>query len=198
MQRTIFFLLTFIDQQDHRIFKNDSDKKRFLRFYEYYMIKSFNTYAWCILPEKALFICGLEYKQNSKDVFTPPEVMFYNDPYFDNFIQRFNVSLRKRHSSSVFFDALATPLDDSSPSYLASIIAYLHCLPYDTGLSYSFEDYDWSSYSSSFNQRIYVTLRLQEILDWFGSEKLYKQYHNQLLEIMKVKYLIDSSLSQLK
>ncbi|MFP4019699.1 MAG: hypothetical protein ACLFUH_10670 [Bacteroidales bacterium] len=179
-----YYLLTFKEIDGQVIYSHDKTKKLFLRLYEYFLVKELNTYAWTILPDKALFLCSTRYEiHNAPNL---KEVVIYKKKGFKSLVNLFNEYLRDEHSMGISLDASAKPLDEYPSLFMAGFTAYIHCLPVFKGLSDSIVEYGWNSYLPLLHQK-YTFLHHKTVMSWFGGRQIFRDFHHQMLEVKKAR-----------
>jgi hypothetical protein len=62
-------------------------------------------------------------------------------------------------------------------AYFTQLIYYIHSNPQHHGLISDFREWPYSSYERMLIEKP-SKLRKKEVLDWFGTTELYKQYHH--------------------
>jgi hypothetical protein len=61
-------------------------------------------------------------------------------------------------------------------TYFTQLVYYIHSNPQTHGLINDFRNWKWSSYSSMLNEKP-TKLKRQEVLNWFGTVKAYREFH---------------------
>lgn len=190
MKTEVYYLVTFLDHNNEKIFRNHRDKELFLRLYEYFMKDEVYSYAWNILPCRAMFLCSI--RIDCQEIFPFKEILLYKRKNFKRILDLFNDYLRAEYSPHIFLDAQARPLEEYPASFLAGFTAYLHCLPVFLGLSDSYVEYDWSSYLPLLHHN-YTFLQNKTVISWFGGRQEFRDYHQQMIEVKKIKNMVSES-----
>ena len=122
--------------------------------------------------------CIFKEKKHAKD-FNPDTVSDFIMERFSNSLNSYTKSFNKvyKRKGALFIDYLRR-VEIKHDSQFGATIFYIHKNAVHHGLCKSIPDWPWSSYHSFFVTGNSLILR-EEVLEWFGGEGAFVQYHQQ-------------------
>jgi REP element-mobilizing transposase RayT len=157
----------------NNLFYKKGNYEYFLRKYDEYLSDYIDTYAFCLLPNHFhLLIRVKESDEISKVV----------SCQFRRFFISFSQAINKQENrvGSLFQKNFKRKKVDSE-KYFLRLVYYIHANPQIHGLIDNFKLYPWSSYERILSKKL-SKLKKNEILKWFGTQKEYLAFHEQLNE----------------
>jgi REP element-mobilizing transposase RayT len=161
------------------MFKNEGNYAFFLNKYDNYLAAVVDTYAYCLLGNHFNLLIRIKdlstfeklTNPNSKPV---PDIVSHQ---FRKFFQSYAMAFNKQHNrtGTLFQTPFKRALIDND-QYFTKVIHYTHLNPQVHGLIKDFKEWKWSSYQAMLLDKT-SKLKKQEVLEWFGNQENYKQFH---------------------
>jgi putative transposase len=165
------------------LFRADKDYRRFLTLYAHHIAPVAETYAYCLMRNhfhvlvKVRPSAALDHDPDR----TPAQFRAKLDPsrgfsnLFNAYAKHFNYAYDR---SGSLFEERFKRIHVDSERYLTHLIAYIHRNPEKHGFVPDFREWPWSSYNSMLATRP-TRLRREEVMEWFGSAEIYKEFHSR-------------------
>jgi putative transposase len=160
------------------IFIEDRNYEYFLKLYVRYIEPVADTFAYCLLRNH--FHILLRTKSEGEI----PKTLIVSKTFrvsnqFSNFFNAYAKAINQAYgrAGSLFQNPFGrAALTESNP--FERVVVYIHRNPQKHGFVADFRDWKYSSYHALLSEGP-THLRRNEVLDWFGSRKLFVQVHDQ-------------------
>lgn len=177
---------------DDDFFRCNENYRYFLEKYQQHILPIADTYAYCLLPnhfhfmikiksEKLLKKYFLNRKQNLRGFLREEELNLagFISQQFSNLFNAYSKAYNKMYDrrGTLFRERFHRKHVDSD-AYYTQLIGYIHINPIHHGFVEKLEDWTWSSYHA-FTSKQSTKLQKTEVLDWFGGEKQFHEFHNE-------------------
>jgi REP element-mobilizing transposase RayT len=172
------------------IFKEERNYPYFLDKYGQYIEPVAKTYAYCLLGNHFHFLI----RTRSIDDIASSDVIDQYDQYVSKQFSRLFISysqtINKTYErSGSLFDRPFRRIPVHHDSYFSQLVAYIHHNPVKHGFTDDFMDYPHSSYWSHLEARK-TKLKRNEMLNWFGGQNEYRNFHLQQLDRTLIKSVL--------
>lgn len=178
------------------MFKNDGNYEYFLKQYDKYLSPVVDTYSYSLLGNHFHLMIKI---QNLQDLTTFEKLSNQKlsnqtnlNPHnpqpdksahqivshqFRKFFQSYSMAFNKQHDrvGTLFQTPFKRGLVDKE-DYFTHLIYYIHANPQLHRLIPDFRDWKWSSYKRILMEK-QSKLKKKEVLDWFGGNNKYLQFH---------------------
>jgi putative transposase len=172
------------------LFKEHRNYNYFLQKYAQYIEPIAKTFAYCLL--KNHFHIAIQTK-------TEEEIInFYQSKYpnrttipayekilsqqFSNLFNAYSQAINKSFSrTGGLFEEPFRRINVDDDTYFTTLIYYIHANPQKHGFVKDFKTYQHSSYQS-FLKNNESKLQRKTVLDWFGGEAMYIQFHSNEID----------------
>ncbi len=100
------------------------------------------------------------------------------------------INKQEKRTGSLFQKGFKRTRIDSN-AHLIYLVYYIHANPQNHGLIRDFRKYEYSSYARILLERP-TKLQKREVLEWFGSQNYYVEFHNDIQDLKVVdRYIIE-------
>ena len=189
------------------IFKAEKNYFFFLEKYAFHIEPVASTYAYCLLnnhfhiliktrSEKEIFetltrLGSSETLTRFKTSSTLGKtVSFYISNQFAKLFNSYTQAINKTtNRTGGLFETPFRRIEVKNDAYLSHLIWYIHYNPQKHGFVNDFRDYIYTSYQSHLIPKA-TKLQRKEVLNWFGGEKEYVNFHSLQTSENKIKDLI--------
>jgi len=182
---------------EDNIFREAENYYYFLKRYAHYIYPVARTYAFCLMPnhfhlmvrirgEEALRVFYRSKDPQSLQDFADLDFADLVSNQFKNFLISYSKSFNKRYNrrGSLFLDNInRKPVKDDT--YYTHLICYIHQNPVKHGFADHPSQWPFSSYQIMLSRKA-THLERNEVLDWFGGEKAYLEFHLQHQQIQEI------------
>jgi REP element-mobilizing transposase RayT len=169
------------------MFKNRGNYEYFLRQYDKYLSPVAATYSYCLLSNHFHLLIRISdlknlknfESSNSKNTESNKTVHQIVSHQFRKFFQSYSMAFNLKYNRiGTLFQTPFKRVEVDKDEYFTQLVYYIHANPQLHGLIKDFREWEWSSYS-----RILINkpskLKKKEVLDWFGGEERYIQFHRE-------------------
>lgn len=196
---TTFLHITCKAVSDVLLFRNDENRRYFLKKYAEYSYGYLETYSYILLDnhvhwlvktvsEESLFYflhtIPLADRKSHQKKYLKKEITFEEAVEFQmkDFFISYAMSYNKRFSrSGALFLNPFRRVKVEDEQHFTQIIVYQHANVMKHGISKDFESYLWSSYGSLLSEKSTV-LKRKEVLIWFGGKREFVRIHREMTE----------------
>ncbi|PWN63058.1 transposase [Chryseobacterium phosphatilyticum] len=161
------------------IFREPSNYQFFLEKVEKYILPVADIYAYCLLPNH--FHLLLRFK-NFDDVNSENEHQFLMK-HFGDLLNAYAKAYNKKYNrkGALFLNAVKRK-KISDEKYLLKVLHYVHNNPVNHGFVNKIDQWKNSSYNSYLNPEKESKLNRKEIMLYFDSVEVFKNYHQSTIE----------------
>ncbi|MCW3169763.1 transposase [Chryseobacterium sp. 09-1422] len=161
------------------IYREETNYQFFLKQLDKYIIQIADIYAYCLLPNH--FHLLLRFK-NSENVNVEDEHQFLMKN-FGNFLNSYAKAFNKKYNrkGALFLNAVKRK-KITDEIYLLKVLHYIHNNPVNHGLTSEINLWKYSSYNSYLNNIKASRLNRTEIMQYFDSLEIFKNYHHSNVE----------------
>lgn len=161
------------------IFRESSNYHFFLEKVEKYILPVADIYAYCLLPNH--FHLLLRFK-DFNDVSSENEHQFLMK-YFGNLLNAYAKAYNKKYNrkGALFLNAVKRK-KISDEKYLLKVLHYIHNNPINHGFVNKIDQWKHSSYNSYLNPEKESKLNRKEIMPYFDSVEVFRNYHQSTIE----------------
>lgn len=177
---------------NEKLFLHEKDYLFFLSRYTRYISPIADTYCYSLLPNHFHFLIRIkeeiqitlwlkEFKDNKQ--VQPEQLSALVMQQFSNLLNSYAKTYNKIYSrkGGLFIDFLRR-VQIETDDQLGATIFYIHKNPVHHGCSEAMENWKWSSYNAFLSEKPTMLLR-NEVINWFGGIKSFKDYHNQPIHL---------------
>lgn len=161
------------------IFREQTNYQFFLKQLDKYIIQITDIYAYCLLPNH--FHLLLRFK-NIEDVNAEDEhqALMKN---FGNFLNSYAKAFNKKYNrkGALFLNAVKRK-KITDEKYLLKVLHYIHNNPVNHGFVNKADHWEFSSYNSYLHPEKESKLNRTEIMQYFDSLDVFKNYHQSDIE----------------
>lgn len=161
------------------IFREQTNYQFFMKQLDKYILPIADIYAYCLLPNH--FHLLLRFK-NIEGVNIDEEhkyLMKRFGDFLNSYAKAFNKMYDRR--GALFLNAIKRK-KIKDEKYLLKVLHYIHNNPINHGLANKIDEWKQSSYSSYLNPEKESKLKRSEILQYFDSLEVFKNYHQSNIE----------------
>ncbi|MBD8083386.1 transposase [Chryseobacterium caseinilyticum] len=161
------------------IYREETNYQFFLKQLDKYIIQIADIYAYCLLPNH--FHLLLRFK-NSENVNVEDEHQFLMKN-FGNFLNSYAKAFNKKYNrkGALFLNAVKRK-KITDEKYLLKVLHYIHNNPVNHGFTSEINLWKYSSYNSYLNILKASKLNRTEIMQYFESLEIFKNYHHSNVE----------------
>lgn len=161
------------------IFREETNYQFFLKQLDKYIIQIADIYAYCLLPNH--FHLLLRFK-NIEGINVEDEHQFLMKN-FGNFLNSYAKAFNKKYNrkGALFLNAVKRK-KISDEKYLLKVLHYIHNNPINHGFANKVDQWKHSSYNSYLNLEKESKLNRMEIMQYFDSLDVFKNYHQSNVE----------------
>lgn len=161
------------------IFREETNYQFFLKQLDKYITQIADIYAYCLLPNH--FHLLLRFK-NSENVNIEDEHQFLMKN-FGNFLNSYAKAFNKKYNrkGALFLNAIKRK-KITDEKYLLKVLHYIHNNPVNHGFTSEIDLWKYSSYNSYLNNIKTSKLNRTEIMQYFDSLEIFKNYHHSNIE----------------
>ncbi|ALR31610.1 transposase [Chryseobacterium sp. IHB B 17019] len=161
------------------IFREETNYQFFLKQLDKYIIQIADIYAYCLLPNH--FHLLLRFK-NIEGINVEDEHQFLMKN-FGNFLNSYAKAFNKKYNrkGALFLNAVKRK-KISDEKYLLKVLHYIHNNPINHGFVNKVDQWKHSSYNSYLNLEKESKLNRMEIMQYFDSLDVFKNYHQSNVE----------------
>lgn len=163
------------------LFRTEENYSYFLKKYHQHCSHSFQTFAYCLLPNHFHFLVKVNESTSSKAALAS----------FSNFLNAYSKSYNKlyeRHGG--LFQRKFKKKHIDKDSYLSQVIIYIHQNPQNHGLIDDFRKWKYSSFSA-FSSNKTTQLNREYVFEWFGG---FEEFHKMHCEFSSSKGTLPENL----
>ncbi|WP_027380221.1 hypothetical protein [Chryseobacterium daeguense] len=161
------------------IFREKTNYLFFLKQLDKYIIPIADIYAYCLLPNH--FHLLLRFKNfNAVSIEDEHQYLMKN---FGNFLNSYAKAFNKMYDrkGALFLNAIKRK-KISDDKYLLKVLHYIHSNPVNHGFVNRISEWEHSSYNSYLNPQKESKLNRTEIMQYFDSSVVFKNYHESNVE----------------
>ena len=172
------------------LFKEERNYAYFLSKYAQYLSPVVDTYAYCLLKnhfhlliqvKDALHLKEFYFQEYPSASNYPTEGLHSPDlivsKQFAKLFSSYTQAINKATSrTGALVESPFKRIEVKNAAYFSQLVWYIHYNPQKHGFVNDFRDYLHSSFHSHLQAKK-TRLNRQEVLDWFGGEEAYRQYH---------------------
>ncbi len=163
------------------IFFQEENYFYFLQKYAQYVSSFVDTFAYCLLKNHFHLLIRVKSEDGIRQVLNGKKaeknISWHVSNAFSSLFQSYSQAINKRFErTGRLFEEPFHRIAVESEDYFTRLIWYIHHNPQKHGFVKDFRDYDYSSYSSHLQQKA-TKLRREEVIDWFGGNKEYVNFH---------------------
>lgn len=173
-----------------KLFLSDENYRFFLSKFRKYISPIAEVSAWVLLPNHFHFIIHVKdihtlekhYDQLNKKVAFSPEICSkFLMQCFGNLLNSYTKSFNKvyQRKGSLFIDYIRR-IEIIDDTQMGATAFYIHKNPVHHGYCRKMEAWKWSSYNSYLNKTP-EQKAARELLEWFGGERGFRDYHSQTI-----------------
>ncbi|MBW7676919.1 transposase [Chryseobacterium chendengshani] len=161
------------------IFREETNYQFFLKQLDKYIIQIADIYAYCLLPNH--FHLLLRFK-NINDISCEAEHQ-YLMKNFGNFLNSYAKAFNKKYNrkGALFLNTVKRK-KISDEKYLLNVLHYIHNNPINHGVVNKIDQWKHSSYNSYLNPEKESKLNRTDIMQYFDSLDVFKNYHQSNIE----------------
>ncbi|UFH31109.1 transposase [Chryseobacterium sp. C-71] len=161
------------------IFREETNYQFFLKQLDKYITQIADIYAYCLLPNH--FHLLLRFK-NGENVNVEGEHQFLMKN-FGNFLNSYAKAFNKKYNrkGALFLNAVKRK-KITDEKYLLKVLHYIHNNPVNHGFTSKINLWKYSSYDSYLNNIKASKLNRNEIMQYFDSLEIFKNYHHSNVE----------------
>ncbi|MCC6286969.1 MAG: hypothetical protein IT249_03720 [Chitinophagaceae bacterium] len=168
---------------NEQLFRLEENYRFFIERYRKYISPVADTYSYCLLPNHFHILLKVK-EEEAINKFTgrllttevfPIIIMQQFSRMLNSYAKAYNKENSRK--GSLFIDSLRRIAIEKDEQFGATVF-YIRKNPVHHGYCKKMEDWKWSSYNAMFTQKPTMLLR-KEVLDWFGGNKGFTDYHNQ-------------------
>lgn len=180
------------------LFVRSGNYEYFLRRFDEYLSDWIEVDAWCLMINHFHFLVRVkpinELSEEAKTQLAKFECLHdCISNQFKRFFMAYALAFNKEQNrKGSLFEQQFRRIWVNNETYYTRLVYYIHANPRHHGAMYDFQYYMWSSYGRILNPKP-TKLRKEEVLNWFGGEEKYKNFHaNGDIDFGDMKdYLID-------
>ncbi|SEW38547.1 hypothetical protein SAMN05421841_2479 [Chryseobacterium wanjuense] len=161
------------------IFREETNYQFFLKQLDKYILPIADIYSYCLLPNH--FHVLLRFKNiEGVNVENEHQSLMKN---FGNFLNSYAKAFNKRYNrkGALFLNAVKRK-KISDEKYLLKVVHYIHNNPVNHGFVNNIDQWKHSSYNSYLNPEKESKLNRKEIMQYFDSLDVFKNYHHSNVE----------------
>ena len=165
----------------------------FLEKYAVYVYPWVKTYAYCLLGNHYHFLIQVrEEHELSISENSDKSYAWHVSNAFSSFLQSYTRAMNKVYGrSGSLFESPFKRITISDDSYFSRLISYIHQNPQKHGIVKDFKDYPYSSYWSHLSSSKKSKLERDYVLDWFGGDQSYQDFHKTELNNIEHDLMIE-------
>lgn len=168
-----------------KVFFEEKNYKFFLQQYSKYVHPFVKTYAYCLLGNHFHFLIQVRSEEELIKIINKNK----EKPYywhvsnaFSSFLQSYTRAVNKVYKrTGAIFETPFKRIEVKNDIYFTTLVSYIHQNPQKHGIIEDFREYQHSSYQTHLFQKP-TKLSREEVLAWFGNEKMYVDFHNSILD----------------
>lgn len=161
------------------IFREETNYQFFLKQLDKYITQIADIYAYCLLPNH--FHLLLRFKNiEGINVEDEHQSLMKN---FGNFLNSYAKAFNKKYNrkGALFLNAVKRK-KISDEKYLLKVLHYIHNNPVNHGFVNKIDQWKHSSYNSYLNSEKESKLNRTEIMQYFDSLEIFRNYHQRNVE----------------
>lgn len=162
------------------IFFRNENYRYFLKLFDRYLSENLDLLAYCLLPNHFHLLVKVKGSDNFNNIHERICENFRR--LFISYSQAIN---KQQNRSGSLFQKHFKRIKIENETYFTRIILYIHLNPYKHGFSDNFQGYPFSSYRSLLSDKP-TKLNRNLVLDWFGGEQAFVEFHRQNKELYKL------------
>lgn len=161
------------------IFREETNYQFFLKQLDKYIVKIADVYAYCLLPNH--FHLLLRFK-NTEGLKVDDEHQ-YLMKNFGNLLNSYAKAFNKKYNrkGALFLNTIKRK-KISDEKYLLKVLHYIHNNPVKHGFVNKIDQWKHSSYNSYLNLEKESKLNRTEIMQYFDSLEVFRNYHQSVIE----------------
>lgn len=174
------------------LFRNESNYLYFLKKYSEYLSPVFETFAYCLMPNHFHLLIKVRSEEVLKLYFKSTDSKISNQQeniyealihqvgsFLNAYTKAYNKAFNRR--GSLFVQSFNRK-HISDNSYFTKLIHYIHFNPVHHNFVNDFSQWKYSSFHSIISDKE-TLLERQQVIEWFGSQEEYLEFHNNHLEL---------------
>ncbi|MEQ8881383.1 MAG: transposase [Cyclobacteriaceae bacterium] len=159
-----------------KIFFEDRNYDFFLRRFKRYVFGHVGLLTYCLMPNHFHLLIRVNEFEFKEDV-----LLTGVEKAFKNFFISYSKSINQAYNrTGALLQYKFKRKEVNDDDYLSWLIYYIHANPVKSGLTKSLEDWQYSSYNEILCNKSKL-VQSQEVLDWFGGEKGFIDFHQRNL-----------------
>jgi len=161
------------------IYREETNYQFFLKQLDKYIIQIADIYAYCLLPNHFHLLLRFKHSENV-DVEDEHQFLMKN---FGNFLNSYAKAFNKKYNrkGALFLNAVKRK-KITDEKYLLKVLHYIHNNPVNHGFTSEINLWKYSSYNSYLNILKASKLNRTEIMQYFESLEIFKNYHHSNVE----------------
>jgi REP element-mobilizing transposase RayT len=162
-----------------QVFFEEKNYPFFLEKYAQYVFPWVKTYAYCLLGNHYhLLVQVREETEMTIPGKSNRRAEWHVSNAFSSFLQSYTRAINKVYDrSGALFETPFKRIEVTNDSYYSRLVSYIHQNPQKHGIVEDFKDYPHSSYWSHLTSSKNSKLERTDVLDWFGGENAYQDFH---------------------
>ncbi|MEO9870741.1 transposase [Ekhidna sp.] len=162
------------------IFKENKNYEFFLNQYDKYLTSNVNTYCYCLMSNHFHMFIQIKDEAESEEVIKA----------FKNFFISYAKAINKSYNrTGSLFQSKFKKKQIDNDYYFSMIVAYIHLNPVRAQIVKYPQDWNHSSYTSLLSEKP-TKLSRKEVIDWFGNQEAFIQFHQSFLEESKARQIL--------
>ena len=190
------------------LFREERNYRYFLQLYARHVHPIAITFAYCLMRNHFHFLVRIKESSQTSQVsetcevltpceaLTPCEVLTPREvsQHFSNLFNAYTKAINKAYGrTGSLFEERFGRIEVTSDAYFANLIFYIHFNSQKHGFVDDFREWPWSSYGALRGSSV-TKLDRTEVLDWFGGEARFEEFHRGMMDEKAVAALIDEDL----
>jgi REP element-mobilizing transposase RayT len=176
------------------LFFEERNYHYFFKLYIYYIYPVADTFAYCLMKNHFHLLVKMKLESDLTGFknLSGLDVPNYSKQ-FSNFFNAYAKAINKTYGrTGSLFERPFKRIQVDSDSYFIQLISYIHRNPQKHGFVSDYRTYPYSSYQT-IQQQKNSRIKTQQVLNWFGSAKLFEDYHQQMNELT-IRHLIEDDI----
>ncbi len=177
------------------VFYEEKNYNYFLQQYARYVYPFVETFAYCLLGNhfhlliRVLSEDAIASATNSNK---EKPCYWHVSNAFSSFLQSYTRAINKMYErTGPLFESPFKRIPVTEEAYFSKLVTYIHQNPSKHGLTDDYRDYPHSSYHAYLFEQRNTKLNRAEVLEWFGGEKEFTQFHDD--QYRQTKLSLDES-----
>lgn len=178
-QETFFHIFNHAVGNEN-LFRNDDNFVYFLKKYDEYSNRVWETYAYCLMPNHFHFLIKIQsievLEQLPKFSDNVHEFVMQNlSNLLNAYAKAYNI--RYQRKGALFLDSTKR-IAIKDDTYFTTLINYIHQNPVHHGFCQSTDEWIYSSYHACLSEKK-SKIKREQVLHWFGSKSAFEKFHRE-------------------